>query len=135
MNIYPLSGRIDSSNASSFEEDINRFVNDNKLDELVLDCNDLLYISSAGLRVILHLRKKINNIALINVSPVVYEVLSITGFSEMLVVEKALNSSPPLKLLVPLLMKISSSCPINFFNQGCSNICLIFILLVSKLKI
>ena len=91
MNTYPLSGRIDSSNASSFEEDINRFVNDNKLDELVLDCNDLLYISSAGLRVILHLRKKINNIALINVSPVVYEVLSITGFSEMLVVEKALK--------------------------------------------
>ena len=91
MSIYKLSGKIDSSNSSIFEEDIFRFIKENNLDEVILDLQDLLYISSAGLRVILHLKKDIKNISLINVSPEVYEILSITGFNEMMNVEKALR--------------------------------------------
>ena len=100
MNIYKLSGKIDSSNSSIFEEDIFRFIKENNLDEVILDLQDLLYISSAGLRVILHLKKDIKNISLINVSPEVYEILSITGFNEMMNVEKAEAASCHISFII-----------------------------------
>lgn len=57
--IIELSGRIDSANASKVEEDILARLSGHAGEEVVLDAGDLLYISSAGLRVILRLRKSI----------------------------------------------------------------------------
>ena len=54
-----LSGRIDSSNATEIENEIKEQVGDYK-GEIVVDASELEYISSAGLRVILRL-KKIND--------------------------------------------------------------------------
>lgn len=56
---------------------------------LTLDCETLDYISSAGLRVVLRLRKQEPELRLTNVSPEVYEILSMTGFTEMMPVERA----------------------------------------------
>ena len=47
------------------------------------------YISSAGLRIILRLIKSKRSVKMINVSPEVYEVFEVTGFTEMMTVEKA----------------------------------------------
>ena len=47
------------------------------------------YISSAGLRVILRLRKEEPKLAIINVAADVYEVFDMTGFTDMVTVEKA----------------------------------------------
>lgn len=57
--------------------------------DLIPDADQLQYISSAGLRVILRLLKTGKQIKMVNVSPEVYEVLDVTGFSEMMSVEKA----------------------------------------------
>ena len=69
-----LEGKIDATNASEFEEKINEIRNANQGMHTVLDADNLEYISSAGLRVMLRLRKSESDLAIINVSPEVYSV-------------------------------------------------------------
>lgn len=84
-----LEGRIDSGNSSDVENKIREAIGDSKPASVVLDASALEYISSAGLRVILRLRKDHPSLRVINVSPEVYEVFEMTGFTEMMTVEKA----------------------------------------------
>ena len=56
---------------------------------MVLDAEKLEYISSAGLRVILRLRKQEPELAIVNASPEVYEIFEMTGFTEMMPVSRA----------------------------------------------
>ena len=83
-----LTGRIDATNAADFESGISEIRNANTGMHTVLDADTLEYISSAGLRVILRLRKEEPQLAIINVSPEVYDVFEMTGFAEMMTVEK-----------------------------------------------
>ena len=84
-----LEGRIDASNAAQAEEKIFSIKNENPDKHTVVDADGLEYISSAGLRVILKLRKEEPKLAIINVAPDVYEVFDMTGFTDMVTVEKA----------------------------------------------
>ena len=84
-----LAGRVDSSCAPQVEAEINRILSANPARSVLLDLDDLEYISSAGLRVFLQLRKKNPTLQLINVSPEVYNVLEMTGFTEIIPVVKA----------------------------------------------
>ena len=84
-----VEGRIDASNAADAEGKIFKIKNDNPGKHTVLDADKLEYISSAGLRVILRLRKEEPKLAIINVAPDVYEVFDMTGFTDMVTVEKA----------------------------------------------
>ncbi len=49
-----------------------------------LDASELEYISSAGLRVLLKLKKAVGELTILNVNSEVYEILDITGFTSML---------------------------------------------------
>ena len=84
-----LEGRIDASNAVLAEEKIFNIKNDNVGKHIVIDADKLEYISSAGLRVILRLRKEEPKLAIINVAVDVYEVFDMTGFTDMVTIEKA----------------------------------------------
>ena len=84
-----VEGRIDASNAALAEDKIFSIKNENSGKHTVVDADNLEYISSAGLRVILRLRKEEPKLAIINVSPDVYEVFDMTGFTDMVTVEKA----------------------------------------------
>ena len=84
-----IEGRIDANNAAEAEKKIFEIKNDNAGKHVVVDADYLEYISSAGLRVILRLRKEEPKLAIINVSPDVYDVFDMTGFTEMVTVEKA----------------------------------------------
>lgn len=86
-----LAGRIDASNAATAEQKIQGIRKEHQGLHTVLDAENLEYISSAGLRIILRLRKEDSELAIINVSPAVYEVLDMTGFTEMITVKKALR--------------------------------------------
>ena len=83
-----LDGRIDASNATEVENAIAEIRNANQGMHTVLDADTLEYISSAGLRIMLRLRKEEPKLAIINVSPEVYSVFEMTGFTEMMTVEK-----------------------------------------------
>ena len=84
-----LNGRIDSSNAEQAEEQIKAIRGAHPELEFVLDAEKLEYLSSAGLRVVLRLRKDRADLKIINVNAEVYEILDMTGFTDMITVEKA----------------------------------------------
>ena len=84
-----LKGRIDSKNAAEVEKSIQAFLDGKDSLPLVLDAADLAYISSAGLRILLHLKKQHPDLRIINVGPDIYEILEMTGFTEIMTVEKA----------------------------------------------
>ena len=84
-----IEGRVDASNAAEAENRIFSIKNANPGKHTVVDADGLAYISSAGLRVILRLRKEEPKLAIINVAADVYEVLDMTGFTDMITVEKA----------------------------------------------
>ena len=84
-----VEGRVDAFNASEAEEKIFHIKKSNPEKHVVVDADKLEYISSAGLRVILRLRKEEPKLAIINVAPDVYEVFDMTGFTDMVTVEKA----------------------------------------------
>lgn len=84
-----LKGHIDSSNAPDIEKEINDALSAGKFDNLVIDAEELQYISSAGLRIILRLKKEYLDLKIVNVSSEIYEIFDMTGFAEMMTIEKA----------------------------------------------
>lgn len=84
-----LEGHIDSNNAHTVQTEIEKILESNSVTALTVDCAELQYISSAGLRIILRLRKSIPAFQVINVSSEVYEIFDMTGFTEMMPVHKA----------------------------------------------
>lgn len=84
-----LSGRIDSANAAQTEADILAQLAGKGSVPVTLDASGLEYISSAGLRVILRLKKNYPELKITGVKPEIYEIFEMTGFTEMITVEKA----------------------------------------------
>ena len=84
-----LCGRIDSNNAAQNEKEIFDQIAGAQGNAVILDASELEYISSAGLRVVLRVKKSVPEMKIVNVSSEVYEILEMTGFTEMLTVEKA----------------------------------------------
>lgn len=81
-----IDGRLDTNTAPELES----FINQNCADaeKLILDCEKLVYVSSAGLRVLLANQKKFNGaMKLINVCELVMEVFEMTGFADILDIE------------------------------------------------
>lgn len=87
-----LEGRIDSNNASAFEREIMAAVNEAPEAEIVIDAENLSYISSAGLRVLLGLLKYVEKpLQVLNLSPEVYDIFEVTGFTKLLNAKKRLR--------------------------------------------
>ena len=87
-----LEGRIDTNNAGDVEKELFSAIEckSSTIENIVIDAADLEYISSAGLRVLMKLRKSLNKtFPVINVSREVYEIFDTTGFTELLDVKKA----------------------------------------------
>ena len=81
-----VEGRLDTTTAQEFETFINE--NCDGVQTLNIDCGELVYISSAGLRVLLGAHKKMNGaMKLTNVCELVMEVFEMTGFADILVIE------------------------------------------------
>ncbi|MCR5078778.1 MAG: STAS domain-containing protein [Bacilli bacterium] len=87
ITIY-LEGDLNSFNADSVENDLESILKGKKLDSVVLDFNDLNYISSAGLRIILRIKKRYDDLTLINLSEDVYKVFEMVGFDSLLTIER-----------------------------------------------
>ena len=73
------------------EEEINSFSLEN-IETVILDLKELEYISSAGLRVVLMIHKKMNKLGgqlkLINVNDMILNIFDMTGMSEFLNIQK-----------------------------------------------
>jgi len=83
--MYQIKGKIDSTNAPEFEKELMAAL------PTEIDAGELKYISSAGLRVLMKLRKTVGGVTVNNVSSEVYEIFDVTGFTSILTVKKALR--------------------------------------------
>ena len=82
-----LYKKIDSSNIHLVEERLKNELNGFNGDVLI-DCDELEYISSAGLRIILKIKKDYPNTRIINCNQAVYDIFEMTGFTEMIDISK-----------------------------------------------
>lgn len=85
-----IDGKVDTNNATIVEKEVFDIISsqETNFDSFVLDADNLEYISSAGLRIILRLRKEQPTLKIINASTEVYNIFEMTGFSEMFPIEK-----------------------------------------------
>ncbi len=82
--VTTINGRIDSYTAPQLMDKLNE-ITDQKIFKIVLDLNEVSYVSSAGLRVFIDAQKicKKNNqgeVILVNTPQRVYETLELAGF-------------------------------------------------------
>ncbi|MBI5681383.1 MAG: STAS domain-containing protein [Methanobacterium sp.] len=85
--IIRLDGRLDTNTAPELENELKKDLPN--VTELVLDFEELKYISSAGLRVVLSTQKVMNkqgNMVIENVNDFVMEVFEATGFIDILTI-------------------------------------------------
>ena len=84
-----LNGRIDTTNADQFQQELTALMEGEKPD-IDIDCTDMSYTSSQGLRTFLLLQKSVNatggKMVLRNMNPMVTEVFDITGFSNIITI-------------------------------------------------
>ena len=88
---YQLPKSLSFDNFAEVEADILNQLEGHNYDEIVLDAKETNYISSAGLRVVLNLKKKYDKVSVINASIEVYDIFEMTGFTNIVNVEKALR--------------------------------------------
>ena len=91
--MFKLDGRINSDNATQLQQELDKVLAENPEKTIILDVENLIYISSAGLRVLLRLSKKLRNpLTVQNVTSEIYEIFYMTGFTEILCVKKSSKS-------------------------------------------
>jgi anti-anti-sigma factor len=87
--VAKLAGRLDSQSATSAEERLTGLIGSDT-PRLAIDLSKLEYISSAGLRVLLLVARKVQQaggkMALFGLTPGVREVFSISGFDTIFTV-------------------------------------------------
>lgn len=83
-----LKGELDAVTALEAEPTLCKLVDKSR--NIVLDCTDLEYVSSAGLRIFLMLQKQVKglngSLVLVHVHPEVMDTLKVTGFIRLLTV-------------------------------------------------
>ena len=83
--IAAFEGRLDTAAAVLCAQDVEPLNNTDK--DIVLECSNLSYISSSGLRIFLNILKnakaKSSHVYIRNVSEDILSVLSITGFTNI----------------------------------------------------
>ena len=83
-----LEGRLDTTTAPQLESDLRASLDG--VTELAFDLKDLLYISSAGLRVLLSAQKTMNKqgkMVIHNAGEELMEIFEVTGFVDILTIE------------------------------------------------
>lgn len=95
-SVFKLNGRLDSNTAMGFEQKLFESI-ENGAQRLILDFQDLDYISSAGLRVILKATKNLKGadgkLVLCAMQDYVKEVFEISGFDSFLPIVATLDDA------------------------------------------
>lgn len=83
-----LTGRLDTTTAPQLEAELKKSISG--VEKLVFDFQELEYLSSAGLRVLLAAQKVMNKqgqMIVRNVNETISEIFEVTGFSDILTIE------------------------------------------------
>ncbi len=84
-----LKNRLDATNAPKLQDEIVPMINENE-NKFILNMQELEYISSGGLRLIVLMIKKIKSyegsLILTNLHPFVENIIDMTGFTQLLTI-------------------------------------------------
>ena len=87
-----VAGRVDSTNAPALELEIQGALASKHYAEAVLDCDELEYISSAGLRVLVATQKlaerRGGTMVIRHPSDEVYDIFDMTGLADVFTIER-----------------------------------------------
>lgn len=87
--VLDLEGRLDTTTAPQLENELKVSLYDIK--ELTLDMENLEYLSSAGLRVLLAAQKQMQKqkaeMVIVNVNEIIMEVFEVTGFVDIITIK------------------------------------------------
>jgi anti-sigma B factor antagonist len=92
--IIAIKGRLDAATAPIADETIKKALEEN-INRLLFDLEDLEYLSSGGLRVILsaakEIRRREGKVALANLKQYVYEIFEVSGFTAMIPIKETVE--------------------------------------------
>jgi anti-sigma B factor antagonist len=84
--ILALEGRLDTLNFASLEKEMTGLTEKNQKD-IILDCQDLDYVSSSGLRILLKSLKQVDTIngrfTICGLQPQIVQIFKISGFDHL----------------------------------------------------
>lgn len=86
-----LSGRLDAASGPDVEKKVLSFLEGREDASCTVDVEMLGYISSAGLRVLLDIKKYCDDMKIVNVSLDVYDILMMTGLTKFIDVERRIR--------------------------------------------
>lgn len=121
-----IKGEINSTTSSEIEKDLEETIKDKNFSKLVLDFKEVTYVSSAGLRIILKLKQKYNDTSIQNVSLEVYDILQMTGFTNLMTIRKVLNTIDVSNATIigdgyfSIVYRIDKDTIIKVFKEDCS---------------
>ena len=83
-----LKGELNSFNAEEAEKQIEACLGEGEIRSIVLDLAELVYIASAGLRIIVRLKQNYDDTRLIRVPENIYSIFSMVGFQNIISIER-----------------------------------------------
>ena len=86
--IIHLQGQLNSFNAEDTQKEIISVAEKEKLAKLVLDFDELKYISSAGIRIIMLLKQKYNDLMIINVNDDINDIFTMVSLDSVLTIKR-----------------------------------------------
>jgi len=79
-----LKGELNSFNAEEVEKGIDDILKEGGFKSIKLDFDELTYISSAGLRIIVRIKQQYDDTTLVNVPSGVYDIFKMVGFDNII---------------------------------------------------
>lgn len=94
--VVAVEGRLDTTTAGDFEKSMMELI-EGGATKIILDCSDLEYISSSGLRISLIIQKKMiprsGQFRICNLQPSIREIFDLSGFSMIFTIYPDLDSA------------------------------------------
>lgn len=87
--VIAVEEAIDTNSVDRIGEELISIVDKYKKDQITLDVKNMDYISSAGLRLLIRVKKGGVKLKIVNASKDVYEIFNITGFTDMFTISQA----------------------------------------------
>jgi anti-anti-sigma factor len=96
FSIIAIDGRIDTLNSAVLESEMDQLHSSGET-KIIIDCSDIKYISSSGLRVFLNAQKKAittkGKLSLCNMQLPIREIFDISGFSSIFTIFNTLDEA------------------------------------------
>ena len=96
FSVVYIEGRLDTLNSPALETELDQLRTGGET-KIIIDCCDLKYISSSGLRVFLNAQKKAitsqGKLCLCNMQLPIREIFDISGFSSIFTIYKNLEEA------------------------------------------